>query len=101
MSGLIKVEKPWGYELHFVRTNRFAGKVIWIKEGSQLSLQYHEKKDEAFYVQDGLVRAAVGMDVGPEVHRSEAIIAARAPVDPAALRDPSVDLRSLAPAPAP
>jgi mannose-6-phosphate isomerase-like protein (cupin superfamily) len=48
-----RVEKPWGYELRFVRTDRYAGKVLFIKAGSQLSLQYHEQKDEAFLVQQG------------------------------------------------
>ena len=59
-----RVDKPWGYELRFVRTDRYAGKVLFIKAGAQLSLQYHEKKDEAFYVQSGTLELVLGS--GPE-----------------------------------
>jgi len=59
-----RVDKPWGYELRFVRTERYAGKVLFIKAGSQLSLQYHEKKDEAFLVQSGKLELVLGQ--GPE-----------------------------------
>jgi len=55
-----RVEKPWGYELRFVRTNRYAGKILFIKAGAQLSLQYHETKDEAFYVMDGTMELVLG-----------------------------------------
>jgi len=55
-----RVDKPWGYELRFVRTDRYAGKVLFIKAGSQLSLQYHEKKDEAFFVQSGTLELVLG-----------------------------------------
>ena len=55
-----RVDKPWGYELRFVRTDRYAGKVLFIKAGAQLSLQYHEKKDEAFFVQAGSLDLVLG-----------------------------------------
>ena len=55
-----RVDKPWGYELRFIRTDRYAGKVLFIKAGSQLSLQYHEQKDEAFLVQSGQLELVVG-----------------------------------------
>ena len=48
-----KTEKPWGYELLFAHTDKYAGKVIFVKKGHRLSLQYHEKKDESIYVYDG------------------------------------------------
>lgn len=54
------VDKPWGHELRFVRTERYAGKLIFIKAGSQLSLQYHERKDEAFFVQQGRMELVLG-----------------------------------------
>jgi len=59
-----RVDKPWGYELRFVRTDRYAGKVLFIRAGHQLSLQYHEQKDEAFFVQDGSLELVLG--AGPE-----------------------------------
>lgn len=57
---VVRVDKPWGYELRFVRTDSYAGKVLFIKAGSQLSLQYHEKKDEAFFVQSGTLQLVLG-----------------------------------------
>jgi len=48
-----KTEKPWGYELLFALTPKYAGKVIFVKRGHRLSLQYHEQKDESMYVYEG------------------------------------------------
>jgi mannose-6-phosphate isomerase len=64
-----RVDKPWGYELRFVRTERYAGKVLFIKAGAQLSLQYHEKKDEAFYVQSGTLDLVLGSGSEQRVER--------------------------------
>lgn len=55
-----RVDKPWGHELRFIRTERYAGKVLFIKAGSQLSLQYHDAKDEAFLVQEGQLELVLG-----------------------------------------
>jgi mannose-6-phosphate isomerase-like protein (cupin superfamily) len=55
-----RVEKPWGYEIRFICTERFAGKLLFIKAGSQLSLQYHEKKEEAFLVHEGSLELVLG-----------------------------------------
>jgi mannose-6-phosphate isomerase len=84
-----RVDKPWGYELRFAQTDRYAGKVLFIKAGSQLSLQYHETKDEAFLVEDGQLELVLGsgddqqvVTLGPEeawhvtpntVHRFRAV----------------------------
>ena len=48
-----KVEKPWGYEVIWANSDRIAGKLLYIKKGHRLSLQYHEKKEEAIYVMQG------------------------------------------------
>ena len=55
-----KVDKPWGYELRWAITDRYLGKVLHLKRGEALSLQYHERKDECQYV----VRGAIDMEVG-------------------------------------
>lgn len=47
------VDKPWGSELWWTVTDRYVGKVIFIKAGRRLSLQYHNRKDESIYVIDG------------------------------------------------
>ena len=48
-----RVEKPWGYELIWARTDRYVGKILHIEPGHVLSLQYHNKKDESIYVLTG------------------------------------------------
>ena len=48
-----KTEKPWGYELLFALTPQYAGKILFVKKGHRLSLQYHNKKDETLYIQQG------------------------------------------------
>lgn len=50
-----KIEKPWGCEILFACTHKYAGKVIFIRKGHRLSLQYHEKKDEVLYMHEGEV----------------------------------------------
>ena len=48
-----RVEKPWGHELIWARTDRYVGKVLHIEAGHVLSLQFHNKKDETIHVQSG------------------------------------------------
>jgi len=48
-----RVEKPWGYELVWARTDRYVGKILHVKAGHVLSLQYHNRKDETMHVLDG------------------------------------------------
>ena len=48
-----KTEKPWGFELLFAQTPKYAGKLIFVKKGHRLSLQYHKKKDESIYIYKG------------------------------------------------
>jgi mannose-6-phosphate isomerase-like protein (cupin superfamily) len=62
-----RVEKPWGYELRFVRTDRYAGKVLFIRAGHQLSLQFHRRKDEAFLVHEGKLELVLGQGEGQRV----------------------------------
>ena len=49
----IRVDKPWGYELHWARTERYVGKVIHVTAGHALSLQYHVRKDETILLWSG------------------------------------------------
>ncbi len=48
-----RVEKPWGHELIWARTDRYVGKILHIEPGHVLSLQYHIRKDESIYVLTG------------------------------------------------
>ncbi len=55
-----KVEKPWGWELIWALTDRYCGKLLFVRAGQALSLQYHETKDESWYVQDGRASLELG-----------------------------------------
>ncbi len=48
-----RVDKPWGYELIWARTDRYVGKILHVKAGHILSLQYHNHKDETMHVLRG------------------------------------------------
>jgi mannose-6-phosphate isomerase len=50
---IVRVEKPWGYELHWAKTDRYVGKILHIDKGHALSLQYHNQKDETVMVWSG------------------------------------------------
>ena len=52
-TGMTKVEKPWGYELHWAKTDRYVGKVLHVNAGHALSLQYHNRKDETIFLWSG------------------------------------------------
>jgi mannose-6-phosphate isomerase-like protein (cupin superfamily) len=66
---IVRVDKPWGWEIRWVRTDRFAGKILHIRAGHQLSLQYHERKDEAFYVRSGTLDLVLGRGADQQVVR--------------------------------
>jgi mannose-6-phosphate isomerase len=48
-----RVEKPWGHELIWALTSRYVGKILHVKAGHVLSLQYHNRKDETMHVLAG------------------------------------------------
>lgn len=54
-----KINKPWGYELLFAKTKNYAGKILFIRQGEELSLQYHRKKEESIYVARGVVEVTL------------------------------------------
>ena len=56
------VEKPWGYEEIWAKTDAYVGKIINIKLGHRLSLQYHELKEETIRVIDGVLYVWEGKD---------------------------------------
>jgi mannose-6-phosphate isomerase-like protein (cupin superfamily) len=62
MAEVVRVEKPWGYELHWAHTDRYVGKVIHVNRGHALSLQYHNRKDETIYLWSGRLRFEIEID---------------------------------------
>ncbi|HST13405.1 MAG TPA: hypothetical protein VLJ44_00985 [Gaiellaceae bacterium] len=55
-----RVEKPWGYELIWALTDTYCGKVLFVKAGHALSLQFHREKDESWLVQSGRAKLELG-----------------------------------------
>jgi len=55
-----EVSKPWGSELWFAQTDLYAGKILRVRAGCRLSIQYHEEKDETSYVLSGRVIVSQG-----------------------------------------
>jgi mannose-6-phosphate isomerase-like protein (cupin superfamily) len=55
-----RVEKPWGYELIWADAEQYVGKVLFVRAGQALSLQYHEEKDESWLVQSGRASLELG-----------------------------------------
>ena len=81
----VKIDKPWGYELLFAHTDKYAGKILFVRKGHRLSRQYHQRKDESMYLYSGSARlhlgtATIQIDAGSairiapgDVHRLEAL----------------------------
>lgn len=67
-----KVDKPWGYELIWALTDDYCGKLLFVKAGESLSLQFHRQKDESWYVQSGRARLDMA-PAGETVPESEVV----------------------------
>ena len=67
-----RVEKPWGYELIWAETEAYVGKVLFVKAGESLSLQFHRVKDESWLVQGGRAKLELG-SVGQAMLTEEVI----------------------------
>ncbi|OGJ46607.1 hypothetical protein A2229_05160 [Candidatus Peregrinibacteria bacterium RIFOXYA2_FULL_33_7] len=82
--------KPWGKEIWFAHTDKYAGKILILKKGHRYSLQYHEKKQETQYLLKGKIKFSIGKDQNnlqeiilnpgdkidvtpPIIHRAEAL----------------------------
>ncbi len=65
-----RVEKPWGWELVWAETESYVGKLLFVRAGQSLSLQYHEVKDEAWLVQEGRASLELG-ELGGELETIE------------------------------
>jgi mannose-6-phosphate isomerase-like protein (cupin superfamily) len=60
-----RVDKPWGHELVWASTSHYVGKILHVKAGEVLSLQYHHQKDETMHVLAGelILRTREGEDL--------------------------------------
>lgn len=55
-----RIDKPWGHEIIWARTDRYVGKILHIEAGQALSLQYHQVKDETLCVLSGTLQLEIG-----------------------------------------
>ena len=69
-----KVEKPWGHELIWALTDAYCGKLLFVKAGAALSLQFHKEKDESWLVHSGRAKLELG-EVGQAVLSEEVVSA--------------------------
>ena len=51
-----KIDKPWGCEVIWAKTDKYVGKMLFIQAGAKLSLQYHRVKDETILVDKGRIK---------------------------------------------
>jgi mannose-6-phosphate isomerase len=58
-----RIEKPWGFELVWAETEFYVGKLLHVRGGEALSIQYHERKDETLHLLEGEVRLRMGPDL--------------------------------------
>jgi mannose-6-phosphate isomerase-like protein (cupin superfamily) len=72
-----KVEKPWGHEVIWAKTDRYVGKTLFLRAGESLSLQFHKVKDEAWYVLSGRAEVELGAP-GERILNSEIVAAGAA-----------------------
>ena len=72
-----RVDKPWGYELIWAQTETYVGKVLFVRAGESLSLQFHREKDESWLVQSGRAKLELGA-AGESILKEEVIIAGAA-----------------------
>ncbi len=69
-----RVEKPWGWELIWAHADAYVGKVLFVRAGHSLSLQFHREKDESWYVESGRAKLELG-ETGNAVLNTEVIAA--------------------------
>jgi mannose-6-phosphate isomerase len=55
-----RIEKPWGWELLWAQSETYVGKLLFVRAGQALSLQFHNVKDESWYVYEGRAQLEMG-----------------------------------------
>ena len=68
-----RVDKPWGWELIWADADRYVGKILFVRAGESLSLQFHREKDESWYVHSG--RAKLELGAAGEAMLKEEVVA--------------------------
>ena len=66
-NAVTRINKPWGYELHWAKTDRYVGKILHVNAGQSLSVQYHNVKDETVYLLNGEMKYWVQVEGSDEL----------------------------------
>ena len=69
----VRTEKPWGWELLWAHAEDYVGKILFVRAGHALSLQFHRLKDESWYVQSGRAQVEIG-EPGQKVLNTEVLV---------------------------
>jgi mannose-6-phosphate isomerase len=69
-----RVDKPWGYELIWAHADEYVGKVLFVRAGESLSLQFHREKDESWLIQSGRAKVELG-SAGDAILKEEVVAA--------------------------
>jgi mannose-6-phosphate isomerase len=72
-----RVDKPWGYELIWAHAGEYVGKILFVKAGEALSLQFHNVKDESWYMLQGRAQLEFAA-LGEAIPSSEVVSAGEA-----------------------
>jgi mannose-6-phosphate isomerase len=67
-----RVEKPWGHELIWALTDVYCGKLLFVKAGHSLSLQFHREKDESWLIHSGRAKIELS-NAGDAVSKEEVV----------------------------
>lgn len=67
-SPLKKVNKYWGHMMTLFEGEDYTVKRIFMKEGTQSSLEFHVKKRESYYIESGTLK--VGVRIGRAENKS-------------------------------
>jgi len=63
----IKIEKdfkrPWGGFIKFIDNKPCTVKILYIKKGESLSLQYHQLREEFWYLISGKIKVSLGKNL--------------------------------------
>ena len=63
------IEKPWGWEQIWAKTDEYVGKILFVRAGNALSLQFHNRKDETWYFQSGRAEVELASAGNPVTSR--------------------------------
>jgi mannose-6-phosphate isomerase len=60
-----RTDKPWGWELLWAHAETYVGKLLFVRADQSLSLQFHNEKDESWYVLEGRAKIEMGAPGDP------------------------------------